>query len=308
MIPTLFIVLTLVFLLVRVMPGDVAAMMVSESRAVKGDAAQTADAIRKRLGLDKPIHAQFLNYVASVARGDFGESAWSRQPTLSRLLEAYPITLQLAVMTIIISLLIAIPSGIISALKQDSWPDYVVRVFTIMGLSAPNFWIATILIIFPAIWFGFLPPLRYVSFFEDPLLNLKQFLLPSISIGIALAGSVSRLTRSQMLEVLRQDYIRTAWSKGLRQRLIIYRHALKNALIPVVTYSGLQMIALLGGSVIAEQVFALPGIGRLTIGAIFDRDYPQIQTNILAFSFTVVMLNLIVDLTYGWLDPRIRYE
>ena len=222
-------------------------------------------------------------------------------------MERLPVTFELALLAIAISSLLAILVGVISAIRQDTPIDYIVRVMSIGGLSVPEFWIATLIIVFPAIWFNYLPPMRYTPIFVDPWANLQQFGIPAFTMGVRMSAGVMRMTRSQMLEVLRQDYIRTAWAKGLRERVVIYRHALKNALIPVITMMGTQFSSLMGGTVIVESIFSLPGVGRLMLDSIQVRDYTQLQGNVLFLAIVFLTMNLIVDLTYAWLDPRINY-
>ena len=222
--------------------------------------------------------------------------------------KSIPVTIELALLAMILGLVIAIPLGVLSATRQDKPSDYVGRLVAISGLSLPDFWLGTLVITFAAIWFGWIPPLGYASVWESPWTNLQQFLLPAAVLGFRLSAATMRMTRSTLLEVLREDYVRTAWAKGLGERVIIYKHALKNALIPVVTIVGGQLGTLLAGTVIVETIFALPGMGRLTVEAILYRDYPIVQTNVMLVAGTLVTLNLLVDLTYAWLDPRIRYR
>jgi len=305
-VPTLILVTLVVFIAIRILPTDIADLIVAEGGV--GGSAVTKDAIRAQLKLDQPLPIQYLYFVRDVANGSLGYSAYDRKPVSSKIRDAMPVTLQLASMSIVISWFLALGIGIISALRQDTPVDYTIRVASILSFSAPIFWTGTLLVIFPAIWWHYFPPILFVPFISNPTENLRQFFLPALTLGIYLSGSVARMVRSSMLEVLRQDYIRTARAKGLRDRLVITRHSLKNALIPVITFSGLQLAGLLGGTVIVESIFALPGMGRLTIDAVFEKDYPLIQGNVLFFAFIVVFINLIVDLTYGWLDPRIRYS
>ncbi len=243
--------------------------------------------------LDKPLPVQYLFFLRDVANGSLGYSAYDRKPVSAKIRDAMPITLQLAAMSISVSLVLALFIGVISALKQDTPVDYAVRVRSILSFSAPIFWTGTLLVIFPAIWWYYFPPILSVPFFDNPVENLRQFLLPSVTLGVFLSGSIARMVRSSMLEVLRQEYIRTARAKGLHERLVIMRHSLKNALIPVVTFSGVQLASLLGGTVIVESIFALPGMGRLTIDAVFERDYPTIQGTVPFFSFMVLLINLV---------------
>ncbi len=303
MIPTLFIVSFIVFSLARLIPGDVVDMMF-EDQAYAKDVAE----MRRKLGIDKAIHIQYVQWVSKIGRGDFGVSLWTRQPVLDEILSRLPVSLELGLLTIVCALLIAIPIGILAAVRQDTVQDYAARSLAIGGLSVPGFWIATLVVVLPSIWWGWTPPIQYISFREAPWHHLGQFLLPALILGFASAASVMRLTRAQMLEVLRQDYVRTAWSKGLRERVVVLKHALKNAIIPVVTIIGLQVANVAGGTVIMEQIFGLPGMGRFLIEAIIQRDYPVIQGVNLTLATIVVFMNLITDLVYGFLDPRIRYS
>ncbi|MBI4640124.1 MAG: ABC transporter permease [Candidatus Tectomicrobia bacterium] len=302
-IPTLFIVSIIVFSLIRMIPGDVAVLMVENYRY-----ADDIPMLRHKLGLDKPLYEQYLTWVGNMLRGDLGESLWTRRSIVEELWNRIPVSLELGILTIIISLIIALPIGVYSALRQDTKTDYVARSFAIAGLSIPGFWLATMIVVFPAIWFRWSPPLQYVPFSENPFANLWQFAIPSLILGVERSASVMRMTRAMMLEVLRQDYIRTAWSKGLKEMVIVYRHALKNAMIPVITIIGLQIPFIMGGSVIMESIFALPGMGRFMIEVISQRDYPMLQAVNIVFATLVVFTNLLVDITYAYLDPRIRHR
>jgi peptide/nickel transport system permease protein len=237
-----------------------------------------------------------------------GDSIFTNEPIPVALRKAIPVTLELAALAILLGLAIAIPVGVLSATHQDTGADYVGRVVAVSGLSLPDFWLGTLVITFAAIWLHWIPPIGYASLWESPWRNLQQFLLPAAVLGFRLSAATMRMTRSTVLEVLREDYVRTAWAKGLAGRLVVYKHALKNALIPVVTIVGGQLGTLLAGTVVVETIFALPGMGRLTVEAILFRDYPVVQTNVMLVAATLVTLNLVVDLTYAWLDPRIRYR
>jgi peptide/nickel transport system permease protein len=264
--------------------------------------------LRQKLGLDQPLHEQYLSWVGKMLRGDFGESLWTRRSIVEELWNRVPVSVELGVLAIIMSLMIALPIGVYSAVRQDTATDYVARSFAIAGLSIPGFWLATMIVVFPAIWFRWSPPLQYVPFWQDPVANLWQFAIPALILGVERSASVMRMIRAMMLEVLRQDYIRTAWSKGLHEKVIVYRHALKNAMIPVITIIGLQIPFIMGGSVIMESIFALPGMGRFMIEVISQRDYPMLQAVNIVFASLVVVTNLLVDITYAYLDPRIRLE
>jgi peptide/nickel transport system permease protein len=302
LIPTLILVTLLVFSIIRLLPGNIVVLMMSE----QGYASDKAK-LEQMLGLDRPFYQQYLSYIGRVFRGDFGVSFWTKEPVLDEILQRLPVSLELALLAMCFGLLIALPAGILSAIRQDSWLDYLFRTFAIGGLSVPGFWMATIIIVSASIYWKWVPPMRFTPFLRDPLVNLSQFILPAIILGFALSASVMRMTRSMVLEVLREDYVRTAWAKGLRESAVIARHVLKNAMIPVVTIMGLQFSALIGGTVIMESIFVLPGMGRFLLDAITWRDYPVIQGINLFLATGVIILNLLIDLVYGFLDPRIRY-
>ena len=305
-IPTLFILSILVFLSVRFIPGDVIDAMLAQMEMYGGI---DREALERRLGLDVPVHVQYGRWIGNIFRhGSLGESLMGRGAVEEKIIDRLPVTIELGVMAIVIGLLIALPVGIYSAIRQDTAADYVGRSAAIIGLATPNFWLGTMVMIFPAIWWRWAPPLEWVPFTEDPLGNLGVFIIPSLILGTASAAATMRMTRTMMLEVLRQDYIRTAWSKGLKERVVIMRHAVKNALIPVVTLIGLQLPLLVGGSVIMENIFALPGLGRLMLDALNNRDYPVVSGVNLVFATAVVGINLIIDLIYPYLDPRVRYS
>ena len=307
-IPTLFILSILVFLSVRFIPGDVIDAMVAKMEH-SGGGDIDREALEHLLGLDVPVYVQYGRWLGGIFRhGTLGESLMGTGAVEERILDRLPVTIELGVMAIVIGQLIALPVGIYSAIRQDTAADYVGRSIAIIGLATPNFWLALMVMIFPAIWWGWSPPMEWVPFTEDPLGNLGILIIPSLILGTASSAGTMRLTRTMMLEVLRQDYIRTAWSKGLKERVVVVRHAIKNALIPVVTLIGMQLPILIGGSVIMENIFNLPGIGRLLVNALNDRDYPMVSGVNLFFATGVVLLNLLIDLIYPYLDPRVRYE
>lgn len=291
-----------VFVLVRVLPGDV-----TDNTLGGESTAESRAALREELGLDRTLPEQYADWIGHVVIGDLGDSLLTHQPVLTAIWGRIPLTLEMALLSTVISLVIAIPFGIISAVKQDTIIDYVLRVAAIIGLSVPGFWLALLLILLPSLWWQWAAPPGYRSLFEDPWTNLQQVGRPALAMGIGMAAIVMRMMRSSLLEVLRFDYMRTAAAKGLQSRTIIFRHGFKNALIPVVTILGMQFGFLLGGTVIMEQIFALPGVGRLTFDAIMTRDYPVIQGTVLIFSIAFVLINLLVDLIYGYLDPRVRF-
>jgi peptide/nickel transport system permease protein len=304
-IPVLLLSSLIVFGLMRVMPGDALTALMAESGNVSERELQK---LRKDLGLDLPYYEQYLIWLWQMVSLNPGYSIFTSEPIPVALKKSIPVTIELALLAMILGLVIAIPLGVLSATRQDKPSDYVGRLVAISGLSLPDFWLGTLVITFAAIWFSWIPPLGYASVWESPWTNLQQFLLPAAVLGFRLSAATMRMTRSTLLEVLREDYVRTAWAKGLGERVIIYKHALKNALIPVVTIVGGQLGTLLAGTVIVETIFALPGMGRLTVEAILYRDYPIVQTNVMLVAGTLVTLNLLVDLTYAWLDPRIRYR
>ena len=304
-IPVLLLSSLIVFGLMRVMPGDALTALMGESGNVS---AKDLQKLQKDLGLDLPYYEQYGIWLWQMVSLNPGYSIFTNEPIPVALKKAIPVTLELAVLAIILGLIIAIPVGVLSATRQDTASDYVGRVVAVSGLSIPDFWLGTLVITFAAIWFHWIPPIGYVSLWDSPWKNLQQFLLPAAILGFRLSAATMRMTRSTVLEVLREDYVRTAWAKGLAGKVVVYKHALKNALIPVVTIIGGQLGVLLAGTVVVETIFALPGMGRLTVEAILYRDYPIVQTNVMLVAATLVTLNLIVDLTYAWLDPRIRYS
>ena len=307
-IPTLFLLTILVFLSVRFLPGDVIDAMLGR---MEYDQPGTIDreALERMLGLDVPGYVQYVRWLGRIfLHGSLGESLMGRGAVEEQIIDRLPVTVELGLLAIVIGLVIALPVGIYSAIRQDTAADHAGRSVAIIGLATPNFWLGIMVMIYPAIWWGWSPRLELIPFSEDPLENLGMFLIPSLILGTASAASIMRLTRTMMLEVLRQDYIRTAWSKGLRERVVIIRHTIKNALIPVVTLIGLQLPILVGGSVIMENIFNLPGLGRLMLVALNDRDYPLISGINLFFATAVIVANLITDLFYAFLDPRVRYK
>jgi peptide/nickel transport system permease protein len=306
MIPTLFGVTFVVFFIIRAVPGDVVDLVLGEFGA--GDQA-AKEAIRREFGLEGNIIAQYVRWLGDIVRLDLGNSLISNREVTSELRNRLPVTFQLGAMAIFFSLLIAIPVGVVSAIRQDTPADYIGRSLAIGLLAAPNFWIAILLIMLAARYFPWgVPPATYIPLSEDPVGNLKLMFMPALILGGALSGSVMRFTRSSMLEVLRQDYIRTAWAKGLRERVIIIRHAMRNALIPVVTVVGLQLPVLVGGTVIIETVYSIPGMGRYYVSSIDQKDYPVIQAVNIVVALVVIFANLTVDLLYSVIDPRIRYS
>jgi peptide/nickel transport system permease protein len=302
-IPTLLLVTIIVFSLTRLIPGDVVVLMFEEKAYAKD-----LDALRAKLGLDKPLYMQYVTWLGQVVQGDLGESLWTKRPVLEEIVRRLPVSAELGALAIIVALLLALPIGVLSAIRQDTVQDYTARSLAIVGLSVPAFWKATLVIVLPSIWFGWAPPLQFTPYAQDPWQHLSQFIAPAIILGIASGASIMRLTRALMLEVLRQDYIRTAWSKGLRERRVVLKHAFKNAIIPVVTIVGIQIAQIASGTVIMETIFGLPGMGRFLVDAIYQRDYPVVQGVNLLIASIIVCVNLLVDMTYAYLDPRIRYQ
>ena len=315
-IPTLFVVTLVIFFGIRIIPGDLIDIMISEMGTSIGEIGR-AD-IEKELGLDVPIFIQYGRWIGVVPnaeglvngllQGDLGNSLWTKSPVSYEITPRWPVTLELGIMGMIISILIAMPIGILSAVRQNSWGDHLGRSFAVTTMSVPDFWLGTLVVVFPSIWWAWSPPLIITRFTEDPIENLQMFLIPAIVLGITFTGVLMRLTRTAMLDVLRQDYIRTAWSKGLRERVVIIRHGLKNALIPVVTLIGMRVPILIGGTVIIERIFGLPGLGRLLVDNVTLRDYPIVTAVSLLYVIITLLSNLVVDLTYGFLNPKIRYN
>ena len=316
-IPVLIGVSVIIFTLMRVVPGDVALMILI---GPEGDGEVDEEAyqrLREELGLNEPLFVDVTNpargsqygaWVSGLAYGNWGDSIRTDTPVLSEISRRFPLTFEMATLTVLISILIALPLGILMAMRQDSILDYVLRVVSIGGIAMPSFWTGALMLLFMTIWFRYIPPLGYQHFWDNPWANIQQVIWSSLALGYLLSSVVARMTRSTLLEVLRQDYIRTAWAKGLTERVVITRHALKNAFLPIVTLIGLYYAALIGGTVIMENIWNLPGLGRSLIESINFRDYPMVQGLIMIFAFIILCANLFVDLTYAWLDPRVRYE
>jgi peptide/nickel transport system permease protein len=291
-----------VFSLPRLLPGDAVQLMLEE-RAYGKD----LEDLRAKLGLDRPIYVQYFEWSGRAIQGQLGESLWTKRPVLEELARRLPVSLELGLLALLFSVSIALPIGILAAVRQDSLADYLARSLAILGLSIPGFWIATLVIFLPSLWWNWSPPIQFTEFSRDPWAHVAQFIIPAFILGIASAAAIMRLTRAQLLEVLRQDYVRTAWAKGVRERTVVLKHSLKNALIPVITVLGIQIAQILGNTVIFETIFGLPGIGRFLFEAINQRDYPVIQGVNLLIVSVVVLMNLVVDACYAYLDPRIRY-
>jgi len=304
LIPTLIFASIIVFTTVRLIPGDIIDMMLSQNDISAGK--MDREALVQALGLDRPLWSQYITWVGNLLRGDLGNSLWQSTPVVDRLIERIPATFELGLIAILIGLSIALPVGIYSAIRQDTAGDYIARSFSILLLAVPSFWLGTMVVVIPSIFWGWSPEVSYIPFTEDPWGNLQQMLVPAAVLGAALSAVTMRMTRTMMLEVLRQDYIRTAAAKGLPERLVVFRHALRNALIPVITLIGLQAPLVIGGAVIIEQIFGIPGMGTLLLDAVNQRDYPIITGVFLVTGLAVMLINLVVDLSYGLLDPRVR--
>jgi peptide/nickel transport system permease protein len=305
---TLLLITMIVFLMERLIPGDVIDLMGSEMAQSSGGKIDRA-AVEHALGLDVPIYIQYWKWVGDIViHGDFGTTLRGEKPVIEEITHRLPITIELSILALIIGVVVSIFIGTYSAIRQDTIGDYTGRTIAILAISIPVFWMGTLIMIYPSLWWGWSPSMEVVSFFKDPLGNLAVFVIPSIVMGMSLTGGTMRMMRTMMLEVLRQDYLRTAYAKGLSERVVIMRHAIKNALIPVITIVGMQLPLMIGGSVIVEQIFCLPGMGRLMLSALLDRDYPTISAITVILSVFTLLCNLFIDLMYGWLDPRVKYE
>ncbi len=303
MVPVLLLVSIVIFSLLHLTPGDPVVVMLGEEATP-----ESRDALRRELGLDRPLPIQYGVWLGRVLQGDLGRSIRTHQPVSEAILQRLPVTLELSLLAMVVSLAIALPAGIVAAVRRNSNADLLSTVFSLLGVSMPNFLLAVLLIYVLSLQLRWLPPIGYVNPFEDLGANLKAMIMPSITLGFALAAVITRQTRGALLEVLHQDYVRTARAKGLPRARVLGKHALRNALIPIVTLLGLSVPALLAGAVITETIFAWPGVGRLLIQSISFRDYPMVQGCILFISVVYVVMNLLTDLAYGWLDPRIRYQ
>ncbi len=296
----------MVFVIMRIAPGDVVDVILGGEDAFYSE--ETADLLREQLGLNAPLPVQYFTWMRDFVTLQWGVSLVDSKPIWGQIRQKMPLTLELSILTLVISVVLGIPSGIFMALKQDTATDYIIRIGSLLGLSIPNFWIATMIILGGVLYFDWSPRLEYVSIWVNPVDNLWMFFWPAFALGTSSMATKARMMRSTMLEVLRQDYIRTAHAKGLRYYIVVYRHAMKNAMLPVVTIIGIQIAGILGGSVILETIFLLPGMGQYLVYSLSRWDYPVVQTLVLFFAAWIIVTNLIVDLTYGWLDPRIRFD
>ena len=289
----------------RLIPGDVIDLMLAQNDIVTG---QDRAKIEAALGLDQPVYVQYFRWIGDALTGDLGSSLWQNVPVTDQLLVSLPITFELGLLALIVALSVSIPIGVYSAMRQDTAGDYIARCFSLVMLAIPSFWLGTLVMVFPSVWWRWAPELEYIPFFDDPIANLKHMIIPAILLGLSMSAVTMRMTRTMMLEVMRQDYIRTARAKGVGEKLLVMRHALRNGLIPVITLIGLQAPLLIGGAVILEQIFVVPGMGLLLLEAVFQRDYPVISGGFLVVGVGVLVINLLVDLSYGWLDPKVRHE
>ena len=303
LVPTLIGMSLLIFIMLRLLPGDVVDVMMAGDTPASGDQKRI---LREAFGLDKPLPIQYLDWVGAMAQGNLGQSLRTRESVTAILLRSLPVTVELALLATLMSTITAIPLGVLSATRPDASVDYWSRLAGLIGLSLPNFWFATLVLLFTSLWFQWVPPVNYISPFVDPLGNLAQMAIPAAAIALREMAIIMRMTRTMMLEVLRQDYVRTARAKGAGERLVVYRHALRNALIPVISVVGFQVGALMGGAAIVEVIFGLNGIGNTLVQGIFNRDYPLIQASALFLATIFVVLNLCVDVMYGYLDPRVK--
>lgn len=307
-IPTLLLATLLTFLLLRVIPGDPALVkLAGETGDARFTQAELHD-LQAKLGTDKPLYVQYGAWVWGLLRLDFGQSMYFEDSVAEDLAAKFPITLELTVLALLIAAVIAVPLGLLSAIKQDTPADYLARIVSIAGVALPNFWVGILIVYFLVLFFAWMPPLGYANLWDDPTTNLQQFIFPALALGFFEMAFTARVTRSSMLEVYREDYTRTARGKGLAERVVILRHALKNALLPVVTVSGYQFGRLLAGTVVIENIFMIPGMGKLLVDSVFHRDYTAVQAIVVVITVSVLLLNLLLDLIYGWLNPRIRYS
>jgi peptide/nickel transport system permease protein len=311
LIPTIFFITMLIFLLVRFVPGDVVDLMVAEMGNSSGPSVNreiTSEIVKQQLGLDVPIHIQYIRWMGNIFRGNLGKSLWTDRAVIDDLAKQIPISLELGIIAILIDLIISLPIAVYSAIRQETLGDYIVRTFAILAISIPSVWVATMSVVYPSIWWKWTPAIEYIPMSKDFGRNIIQFLLPASIIGLSIAGGTMRMTRTMMLEVMRQDYIRTAWSKGLNERAVVFRHALKNAFLPILTSIGNRLPILIGGSVAMEQIFGLPGMGRYLIQALNQRDYPIISAVTLVMAAFILVVNIIIDILCAYLDPRVKFD
>jgi peptide/nickel transport system permease protein len=305
---TIFGVTVVIFIAMRVLPGDPLAMIYGEGQGIYVLTDAEVAAVKATLGLDKPLYQQYLGWMRDVFSGEMGYSFWSDVPIRDTILRRGPITAQIALIAILLAWLIGVPIGVISAIRRESWLDYGLRLVVTMFMAIPSFWLGLTMILFTVLVFNWRPSITIVQLWEDPARNLSMVMGPSVAVGVGLAAIIARMTRTTVLEVLREDYVRTAKAKGLHQQMIIIRHVLRNAMLPVLTVSGLSLAGLLGGAVAVERAFGFPGLGSALAQGAVERDWMMVQNLTLLFAVTFVFINLVIDLLYAWVDPRIRYE
>jgi peptide/nickel transport system permease protein len=307
-IPTLLMATLMAFLLLRIIPGDPALVKLAGETGDSSFTQAELHDLQVKLGTDRPLYVQYGKWVWGMLRLDFGQSMFFEEPVAEDLAAKFPITLELTVLAMLIATIIAVPLGLVSAIKQDTPADYIARIISITGVALPNFWVGILIVYFLVLFFAWMPPLGYANLWDDPATNLQQFIFPALALGFFEMAFTARVTRSSMLEVYREDYTRTARGKGLAERVVIVRHALKNALLPVVTVTGFQLGRLLAGTVVIENIFMVPGMGKLLLDSVFHRDYTEVQAIVVLITVSVLILNLLLDVIYGWLNPRIRYS
>ena len=307
-IPTLFLISIIVFFTLRFIPGDVVDLLVAQLAMGGGDVKELRKLLEQQLGLDAPAYVQYGRWITGALQGDFGNSLWTGTPVFEDILLRLPVSIELGILTIIIGFIVSLPVGIISGLRPESTTDNLLRSFAILLITVPTFWLATMILLYGALWWHWSPVLTYVEFWEDPLANLGIMIIPALLMGMWFSGFTMRMTRTLILEVLRQDYVRTAWAKGLRERVVVIRHVVKNTLIPLVTILGLQVPVLIGGAVVVEIIFSLPGVGALLVDALKIRDYTVVSAINVVLAGFVLIVNLLVDISYAWLDPRIHFR
>jgi peptide/nickel transport system permease protein len=307
-IPTLLMATLMAFLLLRIIPGDPALVKLAGETGDSSFTQAELHDLQVKLGTDRPLYVQYGKWVWGMLRLDFGQSMFFEEPVAEDLAAKFPITLELTVLAMLIATVIAVPLGLVSAIKQDTPADYIARIISITGVALPNFWVGILIVYFLVLFFAWMPPLGYANLWDDPATNLQQFIFPALALGFFEMAFTARVTRSSMLEVYREDYTRTARGKGLAERVVIVRHALKNALLPVVTVTGFQLGRLLAGTVVIENIFMVPGMGKLLLDSVFHRDYTEVQAIVVLITVSVLILNLLLDVIYGWLNPRIRYS
>ncbi len=307
-IPTLFLVSVTLFLILRIVPGDPALLVLAGPEGEGSFTEEEYQRMRERLGLNDPVYIQYFTWMYGMVTLDWGNSIQTNEKVTDILKRRYPVTLQLSLLSFVVISTIGIPIGILAAVKQDSWIDYLFRSIAILGLAMPTFWLALLIVLALSMWFNWIPPLEFVNLWDDPRTSITQLIFPAVALGLSSQGTTMRMSRSQLLEVMREDYVRTARAKGLRERVVILRHAVRNAMLPVLTILGTLLGVLLGGTIVIEVVFNIPGLGRAVINAVYFLDQPVLQVIVVGFTLIFLVLNLLVDMLYAVIDPRIRYS